>query len=98
MDRINICDALLKLNEIEPLLKRVITANEQRITYGNRKRKRSWLRIGKPSQAFAKRELEPNNVMLCVWWDWKGIIHHELLPVGQTIDSQVYCRQLERLR
>ena len=36
--------------------------------------------------------------MLRVWWDWKGIVHHELLPVGQAIDSQVYCGQLKRLR
>jgi len=36
--------------------------------------------------------------MLCVWWDWKGIVHHELLPVGQTINSQLYSEQLERLR
>jgi len=32
-----------------------------------------------------------------VWWDWKEIIHYELLPSGQTIDSNLYCQQLERL-
>ena len=63
-----------------------------------RKRKRLWIRDDEPSQAFAKRRLTPNKVMLCVWWNWKGIVHHELLPVGKTIDSQVYCGQLERLR
>lgn len=98
IDRINICDALLKRNEIEPFLKRVITGDEKWITYDNRKRKRSWIRDGEPSQAFAKPGLTPKKVMLCVWWDWKGIVHHELLPVGQTIDSQLYCEQLERLR
>ena len=66
--------------------------------YDNWKRKRSWIRDGEPSQVFVKRGLRPNKVMLCVWWDWKGIVRHELLPVGQTIDSQVYCGQLERLR
>jgi len=33
----------------------------------------------------------------CVLWDWKGIVHYELLPPGQTIDSNLYCQQLERL-
>lgn len=33
-----------------------------------------------------------------MWWDGKGIVHHELLPVGPTIDSQRYCGQLDRLR
>jgi len=28
--------------------------------------------------------------------DWKVIIHHEVLPPGQMIDSNFYC-QLERL-
>jgi len=28
----------------------------------------------------------------CVWWDWKGIVHYELLPLGQTIDSNFYCQ------
>ncbi|KAJ0173872.1 hypothetical protein K1T71_011021 [Dendrolimus kikuchii] len=36
--------------------------------------------------------------MLCVWWDWKGIIHYELLPPGRTIDSELYCEQLTRLK
>jgi len=33
-----------------------------------------------------------------MWWDWKRIVYHELLPSDQTIDSNLYCQQLERLR
>jgi len=40
LDRINICDTLLKWNEIEPFLKRMITGDEKWITYDN-PRKRS---------------------------------------------------------
>jgi len=36
--------------------------------------------------------------MLCLWWDWKEIVHYELLPPGQTINSNIYCQQLEKLR
>jgi len=35
--------------------------------------------------------------MLSVWWDYKGVIHYELLPSGKTIDSTVYCSQLTKL-
>nr|KAF6353464.1 hypothetical protein mPipKuh1_010430 [Pipistrellus kuhlii] len=35
--------------------------------------------------------------MLCVWWNFKGILHYELLPSNQTITSAVYSAQLERL-
>ncbi|KAL0895718.1 hypothetical protein ABMA27_011790 [Loxostege sticticalis] len=31
-------------------------------------------------------------------WDWKGIIHYELLPPGRTIDSELYCEQLMRFK
>jgi len=88
----------VKRNEIDPFLKRDITGDEKWITYDTRKRKRLWIRDGEPSQTFAKPGLTSKKVLLCVWWDWKGIVHYELLPSDQTIDSQLYCEQLERLR
>ena len=36
--------------------------------------------------------------MLCMWWDWKGIVHYELLSSNQTINSELYCEQLQRLQ
>ena len=44
------------------------------------------------------RVLTPRKVMLSFWWDWKGIVHHELLEPGQTINSTLYCQQLMRLK
>ncbi|GBP38736.1 Histone-lysine N-methyltransferase SETMAR [Eumeta japonica] len=46
----------------------------------------------------AKSGLTPNKLILCVWWDWKGIIHYELLPPGKIISSDLYCQQLMRLK
>ncbi|GBP36335.1 Histone-lysine N-methyltransferase SETMAR [Eumeta japonica] len=31
-------------------------------------------------------------------WDWKGIVHYKLLPPGKTIDSDIYCQLLMRLK
>ena len=25
-------------------------------------------------------------------WDWQGIIYYELLPYGQTLNSDLYCQ------
>ena len=36
--------------------------------------------------------------MLCIWWDWKGVIDNELLPENQTINSNKYCSQLDQLK
>ena len=98
MDRLNICDTLLKRNEIEPLLKRIITGDEKWVKYENIVRKRSCKERDERSQTTSKPGLMANKVMLCVWWDWKGIVHYELLTLGQTVNSVVYCEQLERLR
>ncbi|GBP84831.1 Mariner Mos1 transposase [Eumeta japonica] len=47
-------------------------------------------------QTIAKPVLIRNKLMLCVWWDWKGIIHYELLPLDKTINLKLYCKQLMR--
>ena len=99
MDRVFICESLLKRNEIEPFLKRMITGDENWITYDNNVRKRSWSKPGEASQTVAKPVLTPRKVMLSVWRDWKKIVHHELLiEPGQTINSTFYCQQLMRLK
>ena len=36
--------------------------------------------------------------MLCIWWDWKGVLYFELLPENQTINSNKYCCQLDQLK
>ena len=35
--------------------------------------------------------------MMSVWWYWKGVVLFELLPRNQMINSDVYCRQLNKL-
>ena len=34
--------------------------------------------------------------MLCIWWDWKGVLYYELLLENQTINSNKYCSQLDQ--
>jgi len=46
---------------------------------------------GEASQTVAKSGLTPRKVMLCVLWNWKGIVHYELL-LGQTVDCNLYCQ------
>jgi len=68
------------------------------MTYNNVRKRSS--KQGEAPQTMVKpsKGLTPRKVMLCVWRDWKEIAHYELLPPGQTIDSNLYCQQLERLR
>jgi len=81
MDRIFICDLLLKRNENCPFLKWMITG-EKWIIYNNSnnnvQRKRSWgkkINRHKPHRS----KISIKEVMLCIWWNCKGIVYYELL-------------------
>ena len=67
MDRLNICDMLLKRNKMEPFLKRIITGDEKWIKYENIFRKRSWEKRDEQSQTTSEPGLTANKVMLYVW-------------------------------
>lgn len=97
MDRVSACETLKKRNEIEPFLKRLITGDEKWIRYENIVRKRSWGKRTDKPQTAPKAGLTENKVMLCVWWDWKGIVYYEVLPHGLTLNSNLYCKQLDNL-
>ncbi|GFX75200.1 histone-lysine N-methyltransferase SETMAR [Trichonephila clavipes] len=73
MDRISICTALAKRNEIDQLLKRMVTGDEKWVIYDNIVRKRLWSKCGEAASM-------------------------ELLPHGQTLNSDLYCQQLDRLK
>jgi len=36
--------------------------------------------------------------MLLVFFDWKGIVHHEFVPHGQMANKQLYQEVLAHLR
>jgi hypothetical protein len=44
-----------------------------------------------------KRERFGKKVLLCVWWNYEGLIYYELVPDGRTINAEVYSRQLEKM-
>ncbi|GFX70455.1 histone-lysine N-methyltransferase SETMAR [Trichonephila clavipes] len=87
-----ICEALTKRNETDSFLKRMVTGDEKWITCDNIVRNRSWSKSGEAAQTVAKPGLTARKVLLCIWWDWKGIIFHELLPYCQTLNSDLYCQ------
>ena len=46
--------------------------------------KKQWLSPGKTTVAIPRRDRFVAKVMLCVWWDMKGILYYELLEPQQT--------------
>ena len=95
--RTEICDSLIRLeNKNHSFLKSLVTGDEKWIGYSNLKRKRSWGSPSDPPNVTPKADLDQKKVMLSIWWDWKGILHFEPLPPSRTINSDVYCEQLDK--
>ena len=95
---LTICDSLLKRNENVPFLKQILMGDEKWILYSNVEQKRSWGKWNEPPPTTPKAGLHPKKVMLCIWWDWKGVLYYELLPENQMINSNKCCSQLDQLK
>ena len=35
--------------------------------------------------------------MICVWWNFEGLIHFEIVPSGKTIYSELYGEKIQRV-
>jgi histone-lysine N-methyltransferase SETMAR len=36
-------------------------------------------------------------VVLCIWWNYEGLIYYELVPDDCTINAEVYSQHLEKM-
>jgi len=89
---------LLQRQERKGFLHQIITGDKKWIYYENPKRKKAWVKPGKAGPLQPKKNIHCAKVMLCIWWDQKGIMHYELLKPSDTITGDVYRRQLMRLK
>ena len=96
-ERRNTCISLLSRQIIRPFLHQIVTGDEKWIVYDNVSRKRQWLSQNQTPIPSAKPGMTLRKLLLCIWWDVRGIIHYELLKPGETITAEMYCQQLERL-
>ncbi len=78
----------------------MITCDEKWIHHENPQRKRYFAKIGEKGliQGVSKKSLRTKKTMITVFWDVRGIIHHEYLPSGDTINAASYCKVLERVK
>ena len=55
-------------------------------------------KCSEPPPTTPKTGLHLKKLILCTWWNWKGVLYYELLLKNQTIRSNKYCSQLDQLK
>jgi [histone H3]-lysine36 N-dimethyltransferase SETMAR len=91
------CENLLLRHKRKSVLHRIVTGDEKWIYFKNPKRKKSCVDPGQPAKSTAKPDRFGKKTMLCVWWDQKGVVYHELLKTGETVNADRYRQQMINL-
>lgn len=100
--RLEICKEMIEMVAAdEGWFKKVITGDEMWV-YGydpeTRRQSREWRRRNEPKPKKARFSKSKLKVLLVTFFDYKGLIHREFIPEGQTINQHVYLSILRRLR
>jgi histone-lysine N-methyltransferase SETMAR len=79
--RVEFCHKLLQLPKDHHFIKRIlITCNEKWVYLNNLDLQKQWLDKGQLPVLVAKREHFEKEVLLCVWWNYEGLVYYELVP------------------
>jgi [histone H3]-lysine36 N-dimethyltransferase SETMAR len=97
VQRMVTCQSMLSMAKKANFFDSILTGDEKWITFDNTHRGLQWLGPDQVPEGTPKPHKFVKKVMLCVWWNTKGIVHHEVLESGQTVKSDLYCLQLERV-
>ena len=91
-----VCQQLLENPLDDRFWRRIVTGDEKWIFLRNPDKRKQWV---SPGQEFgvAKQDRFGKKVMLCVWWNYQGIVHFELLRDGLAVNATLYTQQLERV-
>ena len=100
--RVDIAQELLnEVNNDPELLKTVITGDETWV-YGydvETKAQSSQWKLPKEPRPKKIRQVRSNvKVLLTAFIDFNGVVHHEFLPYGRTVNKEYYLQVMRRLR
>jgi histone-lysine N-methyltransferase SETMAR len=95
--RVEICRQLLNNPLDDRFWKRIVTSDEKWVYLVNHDRSKRWVPKGQTPPSVPKQNQFGKKIMICVWWNFEGILHFELVPNGRAINAELYCEQLDRV-
>ena len=99
--RVDFCkDMLEKIRDDPNILYQVITGDETWVFQYDPETKRQsmqWKTAGSPRPKKARMSKSKIKVMLIAFFDQKGLVHHEFVPEGETVNQYFYQKVLIRL-
>ncbi|UYV67987.1 hypothetical protein LAZ67_5002717, partial [Cordylochernes scorpioides] len=100
--RMNVANEMLDSVRDDPnLLQRVITGDEAWVYgYGVETKAQSsqWKLLHEPRPKKARQVRSNVKVLLTVFFDCRGVVHHEFLPQGRTVNKNYYLQVMRNLR
>ena len=60
------------------------------------KQRKEWVAPGDMPKPRVKPDLH-SKTMICVWWDWEGMVHWKMLERNATVNKELYIAQLHRV-
>ncbi|UYV68619.1 hypothetical protein LAZ67_6000236 [Cordylochernes scorpioides] len=92
---------MLEMTRTDPEWKDKIITGDETWVYGydpeTKPQSAEWRGQGEPRPKKSRILKSRNKVLLVVFLDNKGIVHHEYLPAGQTVIKEMYLSILRRL-
>ncbi|UYV71132.1 RAD54L2 [Cordylochernes scorpioides] len=100
--RMNIANEMLDSVRDDPnLLQRVITGDEAWV-YGydveTKAQSSQWKLPHEPRPKKVRQVRSNVEVLLTVFFDFRGVVHHEFLPQGRTVNKEYYLQVMRNLR
>lgn len=100
--RLDTCENMLEMATNDPEWKDKIITGDETWVYGydpeTKRQSAEWRGQNEPRPKKPRMFKSKNKVMLVTFLDNKGIVHHEYLPEGRTVNKEVYLDILRRLR
>ncbi len=85
----------------DKFLERIVTGDETWVPLFDPESKQDssqWLPKGSARPTKAVKSRAQKKTMLIFFYDMKGVVHLEFLPQGETVETDLYCQILSRLK